>query len=509
MDGPTSPRPFEASATAGTSLPIVPHFTARLSPSEQAQIESLAEQLVRENPKLIPDDRLRPLLVTDSESGGTLHLDDIGGITRPNWAENVHFLHDRARLRAGDGDFVASFEAPPDGYEAYCRDQLGLGAPHWLHPAPDQDRSHLAQSCWQDRNVRNALAAAARRGELRYIQPYLGNSAVWQLADLLHRKSNAPLKVVAPHPELTRWVNDKLDFSKCIVRLFGADYVPYSEEAANLVTLTRKVRELSEKYPRLSLKVPDSAGGGGNVVVEAASVRGLSLEQIRDKIKLLLEKTNWNGETKLLLGCWETNVHSAPSAQLWIPPLGTAKPVIEGLFTQAIDPDTGYFLGSQPADLPEETREEMVSLCARLARLYQQLGYIGRCSFDMLLVERQALPTRIKFIECNGRWGGTSLPMTLMNRMFGDWATRPFSTLECHAEGLEQLEFQNLLTALGSDVYDRRTGQGKFVLYNPGRMQAHSGINVLSLADSWQAAEGMLKHELPKRLASIVASRAT
>jgi hypothetical protein len=34
---------------------------------------------------------------------------------------------------------------------------------------------------------------------------------------------------------------------------------------------------------------------------------------------------------------------------------------------------------------------------------------------------------RIEFLECSGRWGGALLPITLMNRLFGDWQVQPYA----------------------------------------------------------------------------------
>ena len=75
----------------------------------------------------------------------------------------------------------------------------------------------------------------------------------------------------------------------------------------------------------------------------------------------------------------------------------------------------------------------MVTRSWLLAVLFQRLGYVGRCSFDLLVVGESLATARAEFLECNGRWGGTSGPMMLMNRLFGDWATRPYATMECRA----------------------------------------------------------------------------
>jgi hypothetical protein len=512
MDAPDPPLsdPRAASAPSGAKamvghLPIVPHFEPRATPDELAHVESLAAQLLREQPSLVVEEQFRPLVIERWEDAPALHLDDLSGMTRPSWAKEVHFIQDRARLRAGDGDFVAASHPLAPGYEEYCRDYLGLGSPHWLHPQAVGDRQ-IAYSCWQDREVRRALVRALREERFLHVHPYLGGYAVWQLAALLHRRSRRSVKVVAPPPAVTKWVNDKLSFTETVVRLFGSEFVPVTDEAANLVGLAQKTSDLAQRYQCLAIKVPDSAGGGGNVMIEAVRLRGRSLSWIRRFLKHLLARSGWNGQSKLLIGCWEVNVLSAPSAQLWIPSVAEGPPVVEGLFQQAIDPATGYFLGSQPADFPQPLSEELVNRCWRLGLLYQRLGYVSRCSFDMLLVGESLDRSRLKFIECNGRWGGTSLPMTLMNRLVGDWATQPFAAQECRAEGLDKLQFSDVLEGLRDDLFNVRTRQGSLVLYNPGRMQAHSAINVLALANSWEEAHRLVEQEVPARLAALPGS---
>jgi len=54
-----------------------------------------------------------------------------------------------------------------------------------------------------------------------------------------------------------------------------------------------------------------------------------------------------------------------------------------------------------------------------LASPLQSLGYIGRASFDALLVGASPEQATIHWIECNARWGGVSIPMTAARRLLG------------------------------------------------------------------------------------------
>jgi hypothetical protein len=156
---------------------------------------------------------------------------------------------------------------------------------------------------------------------------------------------------------------------------------------------------------------------------------------------------------------------------------------VEGVFVQATIGQEGSFSGAVPANFPVDLSQRLVDHCWLLARLFQRLGYVGRCSFDLILIGDRLQDSRMEFIECNGRWGGTSLPMTLMNRLFGDFAARDF---EIHifeqVVDLDCLSFVDLLSEFRDDLFDVRTGRGSLIFYNPGRISLKSGVSVIILS---------------------------
>ena len=181
--------------------------------------------------------------------------------------------------------------------------------------------------------------------------------------------------------------------------------------------------------------------------------------------------------------------------------------MVEGLFEQILVGCEGIFQGCTKANLPESLAREMATRSWLLAALFQRLGYVGRCSFDLLLVGDGPTSVRLEFIECNGRWGGTSGPMTLMNRLFGNWTAQPFAALKCYLPGLDRLRFIDLLEGLGPDLYDRRTGRGWIIFCNPGQLVSQSGIQYLTLGPTWDEAARRAKVEVPERLRRLVEER--
>jgi hypothetical protein len=490
-------------------IPIVEHDRATPTPEQCAAVDRLAGELARDNPTLAVPEEFRPLVPETLDDMATLHLDDFSEIPLLDQSHEVWHLQQRARLRAGDGDFVVCSAPAVDGYEEYCRDYLGLGSPRWLDPPPSRTGpSGLALACWTDRATRRKIIHELRCGELLALHPHMGTFAVWELAGLLQRASRRPVRVIAPPPGVTQWVNNKIAFADTVTRLFGPQMRPRMVAVANFATLSQRVAELAEDARVLVIKLPDSAGGRGNVVIDATLLRGKSLLAICKMLEHLIRPLCWDRRNPLLVGCWETDVIGTPSVQLWIPPRLQGPPMVEGIFAQVLVNCEGSFQGSCKADLPGPLRQEIVTRSWLLAELFQRLGYVGRCSFDLILVGDDMGSCRIEFIECNGRWGGTSGPMTLMNRLFGDWTAQPYASSQDHLEGLNRLRFLDLLDGLQSDLYDRRTGRGWIILYNPVQIASSSGISFLALGSSWSESLRRARVDLPIRLRQLVTRRA-
>ena len=80
-------------------------------------------------------------------------------------------------------------------------------------------------------------------------------------------------------------------------------------------------------------------------------------------------------------------------------------------------------------------------------------------------------------------------------------------SLKCHLPGLDRLRFLDLLEGLGPDLYDRRTGRGWIIFYNPGQLVSQSGIPYLTLGPTWDEAARRANVEVPERLRRLVEER--
>jgi hypothetical protein len=376
---------------------------------------------------------------------------------------------------------------------------LGLGAVKWIQPSCEEDPLRLAEACWKDRETRGALVHQIRSQALRYVHPHMGSRACWELALLLRQASHRVVKVIAPPPAVTRFANDKAEFSALVQRLFGSEATPASAVAWNVATVAKRLQQLAGSATcMVAIKLPSSAGGEGNLLIAMREVRDRSLHEIDAMLHQRLPQLEYQCGDELLVTQWLDDIVAVPSAQLWIPPDGQL-PVLEGIFAQLTDGGEGGFRGFHPHDFPSRLEQQIARHCLLLSRVYQLLGYVGRCSFDMLLVGADRESARLEFIECNGRWGGCSLPMTAMNRMFGDWKKQPFSSHVLTLDGVQRVPFGRLISTLGDGLYRVGESRGRCILFNPQRTLLRGEVSVLALHDDWQAARATPDNGVLKR----------
>ena len=74
----------------------------------------------------------------DATCWPVLHLEDVSGIPFVSLVPGVEEYQHRARVRAADGDLFVAATPPAVGFEDYCRDTLGLGAPEFVLAEPGE-----------------------------------------------------------------------------------------------------------------------------------------------------------------------------------------------------------------------------------------------------------------------------------------------------------------------------------------------------------------------------------
>jgi hypothetical protein len=425
----------------------------------------------------------------------TLQLDDVSAIPFLVDIAGVEEYQHRGRLRAGDGDIYVTVTPAGEGYESYCRDRLRLGHPEHLVADPLGPAIAVALACTAGETHARLVETARASGGLT-IHPYMGIEDVWELAAMLSVDSRSTVRVIAPAPPVTWIANDKAMFDELVALVLGRDALVETRISRERTAIESDLRALSAKHARVGLKRTRCASAMGNAVFASRDLH--SDRAIATAVQAFLRRTEWpEGEEVLTVAWLDTDL--SPSTQLWIPPRGLGEPLLDGIYEQILKGEEKVFVGSRPSTLPEAVDRELGTTALMVATALQELGYVGRCSFDHLVTGDIHGDFRVLFTECNGRWGGTSTPMSLLDRIIQ--GPRPsYRAQDVVYPELIGARVPDVLELLGDLAFRTDTGEGRFILYNLGPLEAHGKFDIISIgADQKDAERGVLEI-LPQRL---------
>ena len=137
-----------------------------------------------------------------------------------------------------------------------------------------------------------------------------------------------------------------------------------------------------------------------------------------------------------------------------------------------------------------------------LARLFQRLGYFGRVSFDAIVAGETHDAAQLHWIECNGRWGGVSIPMSLVNRLTGDWVKHPFVVAQCEGLRLPHRSFNEVLDLLSGLLFGRNSSLGGLVIMTPQAIESGQGYHLVAIADDLSEARELMEEAVSRLGAS-------
>ena len=471
---------------ARSSLPVVEQIPVTVEDTEQRRVADLADDVRRHDPALtLPpgDGRVRQGV----GDGPALVFEDHGEIPLFTTAAPSS-LEYRSLLLAEDGDvFALGGQRVPD-FEAYARDELRLGDVTVL-PRPAGSTGPLPDALRTDPACLSRLVRLARqRGSLTVI-PFLSTAGAWRLAEAVTEEAGVDVFVLAPPPALAARVNDKSWFSLRTAEVLGPDDIPETGWAADPFELTDALQLLGKRHRRLVVKMPDSAGGVGNVVLDSAVVESLDHDRLLAHVWEQTGRAGRGWSFPLLVGAWDDPVIDSPSVQLWVPQRGDGLPVVEGVFSQVLKGARGTFVGAAPTWLPGRWQQRLAEEAARLALLFQELGYFGRCSFDAVLAGDDLDSARVHWVDANGRWGGVSIALTAANRLAGDWQRRPFVIVQRSRLRMPARTLPGVLEELGPQAFRPSDGRTGAVVLAPCRLIEGTGMNLMVLAADVAAAE--------------------
>lgn len=425
----------------------------------------------------------------------TLQLDDVSGIPFLVDVAGVEEYQHRGRLRAEDHDVYVTVTPEATGYESYCRNTLQMGAPEHLVADPIGPPISVARACTGGRTHTRLVEVARDAGGMT-VHPYMGIEDVWELATMISVDSRTPVRVIAPPPPVTWIANDKAVFDELVARVLGREALVETRISRDPAGIEADLRMMASRHRRVGLKRTRCASAMGNAVFSAPDVR--SERDAAGVVQEFLRRTEWpDGEEVLTVAWLETDL--SPSTQLWIPPLGSGEPRLDGIYEQILKGEEKVFVGSRPSTLPDGVNRALAVGALKVGAALQELGYVGRCSFDHLVTGDPSGEFQVVFTECNGRWGGTSTPMTLLDRLLH--GPRPqYRAQDVVFPNLIGASLPDLLELAGELVFRTDSGQGRFIFYNLGPLHRHGKFDVISIGTDQEDAERGMLEILPKRL---------
>jgi hypothetical protein len=477
-----------------------------VSPEQLERAREVANELIEEQSL---DEALAPYRdlqhTGERDTRPVLHLEDVSGIPFVSQIPGIAEYQHRARVRAETGDLFAAVTSPVDGYEDYCQLKLGLGSPVLFQPKPVRGPMAVAEACTHGENLEHLAQFAQQHGGL-VIHPYMAIEPVWELARKL-RERGIEASVVGPPPPVLWIANDKGALAAIVDRVADGAWNVETHHESTPQGMVSRLIEMAERHPMVGLKRTRCASAMGNIVYESAMIRAAGPTELDRIVRQFLDRTEWEKGEVVLAVEWAENDES-PSTQMWIPPHGsdpaqTGEVRLDGVYQQLLSGPERVFVGSRPSTLPEPVDRALVEASFVMATIFQKLGYVGRCSFDFIVGgdvlsgERDDLD--IRMTECNGRWGGTSTPMHLVDRLVPgprpDYIAQDF----VHPE-LVGATLTHILERVGDELYDPENGQGRFVFYNPGPLAEKGKIDVISIGENPADAERGVQQILPELL---------
>lgn len=486
------PQAGPAPLAGRSSVPVVGQFDVSLSGDERQRLARLAALLRADEPALSSTDVFGPLVGTGLGQGPAVVIGDHREISLAT-EEGAQFYEYRLSHLAAAGDVLLISGNRNTDFERYREHALGLGSLEVL-VLPDRKVDGpmpLALRCRRDRTAMNRIVEIARRAGELTVMPHIGMGHAWMLAAAVAEFAHVPVHVAAPPPRLTRRANDKLWFGRRVTDVLGRGARPPLRAAYGPTALAAHAADLSHRSERVAIKVPDSAGSFGNISFASADVAALTLGQLRARLLAILYGLGWRRQFPLLVEVWDSPVLSNPSVQAWVPKVGQGLPVVERIFEQIVEGEEGTFVGSVPTALSQGWNDTIAAEATRIAVLLQELGYFGRCSFDAVITGGSFGAAELHWIECNGRWGGVSIPMTLSNRLMGDWRRRPFVVAQRSGLALPKRRFADALALLGERLFRVDARPTGIILLDPLGIERGSALHLMAIADDVEHAKSL------------------
>ncbi len=460
-------------------LPILPIRIPPITDGRREQIRTLAKRYKRDERAFVTCQSFHPLVQQGMNAGCKLILAGQREVALFSGRE-ARLIEYRMVALAGANDILVLHRRDAD-FEHYLSEYLGISGIYCIE-LPSLPSVCMATQLRQDSQLFSHICDIASKAGSLTLHAYLTTGNVWRLAQAIAEACERPVSVCGPSSRISRRVNDKLWFADCLKNLLGPDSIPSSFAAYGPAAAVGHVRRLARTSRRIVVKVPQSAGSMGNIAFDREQIEATDNAVLRQQMLDLLYSRGWRDAYPFLIGVWDCNVKSSPSVQMWIPDSDEGDPIIEGVFEQNVTGPSGTFIGASKAEITGETRACLIEDAQMIGFLFQQLGYFGRCSLDAIISVDGGGDCKVQWIECNGRWGGVSLPMTLAHRILPCDGAGGMVVMQPTGAEVNIHPLAETLSRLG-DLLFRKGSSGKgIVLTSPPAPTGDPQMSMLALA---------------------------
>lgn len=481
-----------------SSLRVVACCDPAIGDVEGERLRRLADRYSHDEPAFVSSLEFSPLVRQGAESMPALIIGDQREIGLYSQVLSSQ-LEYRMALLAEPGDLVV-VNKRDRGFERYLRDYLQLEGVRYIEPVfePGATMAPLTIRCRTDKRLLSEIKDVARNAGGLIVLPYLTTGNAWRLARNVAEDLQVAVSVCGPASRISSRANDKIWFAHCVRQLIGPQAAPPTFAAYGPAAAAAHVARLAGQFERVVVKIPNSAGSAGNIAFDSKRISDLSVGALRRIILSLLHARGWQDRYPILVGVWESDIISTPSVQMWIPLAPSGPPIIEGIFEQIVQGAEGKFVGAVPAALSADIKAQLVAEAGRIAAFFQNLGYFGRCSVDAIISNGPEGQWQVHWVECNGRWGGVSIPMTLANRLCDDQSQKGLVIAQQSEEVLPAHTVAQVTQLLGDLLFRRGTSKSGIVLLSSPEAQAGARMNFLAIGDDQDMAEKMAAEALAR-----------
>jgi len=380
-------------------------------------------------------------------------------------------------------------------YEHYLESHLGISNVTYLAPA-NPGNAPIAVLARTDNDLSGKIGKLAGSGFT--LNTYFTTQNSWRLAQHLGESAKQLTQVSGPSARVSKRANDKLWFTDLTRQLFGKTATPPTMSGYTIAAAAAEIVYLAKSCDQVVAKIPDSAGSAGNFTFRSADIAGNSERAMQHILRARLEATGWKDTFPILIGVWERDVLCSPSVQLWIPQPESGTPICEGVFEQHTRNTEAAFIGAAISTLPSEMQGTLSAEAITIASVLQALGYFGRCSFDAVIHKTQDGANEIHWIECNGRWGGVSIPMTLAKTLNEGTLPDGFLVVQEERHDFPEAKTAECLTLLDDLLFRKGQQEEGLIMTAPPTGSGSFAVNLLALADTASQAGFLIEKALAR-----------